>query len=240
MALMLSRLPGTHLIRGNRSRRLDRAPRPGRLAMIAAAVGAAISITAAACSATGSPGGSLATGGGPAGTGASAGTGAGARLSWHSCTQVPRMQCARLRVPLDYRHPDGRKITLALSEMPATAPAGQRQGVLLVNPGGPGASGLSLAASVASAVSPSVAADYDIVGFDPRGVGSSVPALTCDASFFQRPRPPYPPANNQAEQVQIDRSKTYAADCEKKFGWLLPYMTSQDSARDLDSIRVAL
>jgi pimeloyl-ACP methyl ester carboxylesterase len=85
-----------------------------------------------------------------------------------------------------------------------------------------------------------VAADYDIVGFDPRGVGSSVPALSCEPSFFKKPRPPYPPANARAEQVQIDRAKTYAADCEKKFGWLLPYMTSQDSARDMDSIRVAL
>ena len=56
------------------------------------------------------------------------------------------MQCASLKVPLDYRNPGGRKITLALSRVPATAPASQRQGVLLVNPGGPGGSGLSLAA----------------------------------------------------------------------------------------------
>jgi pimeloyl-ACP methyl ester carboxylesterase len=208
--------------------------------MIAAAVGAAISITAAACSATGSPGGSLATGGGPAGTGASAGTGAGARLSWHSCTQVPRMQCARLRVPLDYRHPDGRKITLALSRIPATAPPGQRQGVLLVNPGGPGASGLGLAAQVATGLDPKVAAEYDIVGFDPRGVGSSTPALHCDPGFFRGVRPGNVPASRAAEQVQENRAKAYAADCDKKFGWLLPYMTTEDVARDVDSVRAAL
>ena len=60
------------------------------------------------------------------------------------------VRCASLRVPLDYAHPAGRKITLALSEVPATAPPSQRQGVLLVNPGGPGGSGLPVAALVGS------------------------------------------------------------------------------------------
>jgi pimeloyl-ACP methyl ester carboxylesterase len=171
-----------------------------------------------------------------------------AGVRWHKCPAATasgapdsgRMRCGNIRVPLNYQQPSGRKITIALSEVPATAPAGQRQGVLLVNPGGPGASGLDLAGSVAGALSPAVAADYSVIGFDPRGVGSSVPALRCDPSFFSRPRPPYPPATPRAEQVQINRAKSYAADCEKNFGWLLPYMTTQDSARDMDSIRVAL
>jgi Predicted hydrolases or acyltransferases (alpha/beta hydrolase superfamily) len=84
-----------------------------------------------------------------------------------------------------------------------------------------------------------VAARYDIVGFDPRGVGSSVPALSCDRSFFDGPRPNYIPANPAAEQVLINRAKTYAADCGKRFGWLLPHMTTQDTARDMDAIRAA-
>ena len=80
---------------------------------------------------------------------------AGPSLSWHSCSG-PRqaMQCASVQVPLDYGNPGGRKITLALSRVPATAPASQRQGVLLVNPGGPGGSGLSLAGVVASGLKP--------------------------------------------------------------------------------------
>ncbi len=70
-----------------------------------------------------------------------------ARLHWHSCLiQGASLQCASLQVPLDYARPSGRKITLALSMVPATAPPSQRQGDLLVNPGGPGGSGLSLAA----------------------------------------------------------------------------------------------
>jgi pimeloyl-ACP methyl ester carboxylesterase len=150
------------------------------------------------------------------------------------------MRCASLQVPLDYRHPAGRKITLAVSEMPATAPAAQQQGYLLVNPGGPGASGLSLAADVAAGLDPAVAAEYNIIGFDPRGVGSSIPALHCDPSFFAGVRPDYIPANAHAEQVLLGRAKSYAAGCQRRYGWLLPFMTTADTARDMDSIRAAL
>jgi pimeloyl-ACP methyl ester carboxylesterase len=175
-----------------------------------------------------------------ASTGA-ASAGSASPLSWHSCTeQGASMQCASLQVPLDYSRPDGRKITLALSEVPATAPASQRQGVLLVNPGGPGGAGLSLAAFVAEGLDPAVAADYTIVGFDTRGVGASVPSLSCDPSFFSRARPDYIPTSAAEEQRNIDRAKLYAADCQKKYGWLLPYMTTENIARDMNSMRVAL
>ena len=164
-------------------------------------------------------------------------------LRWHGCTgelaELGVPDCAMLSVPLNYADPGGRHISLALDLIPATAPPGKRQGILLVNPGGPGASGLWLAADTAARLAPSVAADYDIVGFDPRGVGSSVPALSCDPSFFSGARPDYIPANPKAEQVQISLARLYAEDCEQKFGWLLPDMTTVDVARDLDSIRAA-
>ena len=164
-------------------------------------------------------------------------------LHWHSCSgelaQEGVPDCTMLSVPLNYADPGGRHISLALDMVPATAPQSQQQGVLLVNPGGPGGDGLPIAAEVAQGISPSVAADYDIVGFDPRGVGSSVPALSCDPSFFSGVRPNYIPASSAAEQVLINRAKMYAGDCEQKFGWLLPYMTTEDVARDLDSIRAA-
>jgi pimeloyl-ACP methyl ester carboxylesterase len=165
---------------------------------------------------------------------------AGSALHWKSCSPGSRLQCASLKVPLNYQQPSGRQITLALSRIPATAPASQRQGALLVNPGGPGGSGLSLASFVAGGLSKSVASQYDIIGFDTRGTGSSVPALHCDPSFFAGPRPDYIPASQAAEQVLVGRARSYAADCQKKYGWLLPYMTTRDIARDLDSIRVAL
>jgi pimeloyl-ACP methyl ester carboxylesterase len=164
-------------------------------------------------------------------------------LHWHSCGGVLAQQgvpeCATLSVPVDYAKPDGRHISLALDMIPATAPKSQQQGILLVNPGGPGGSGLPLAAEVAQGLSPGVAAQYDIVGFDPRGVGSSVPALSCDPGFFAGVRPNYIPASPAAEQVLVNRAKTYATDCGKKYGWLLPHMTSQDAARDMDAIRAA-
>ena len=144
-----------------------------------------------------------------------------------------------LSVPVNYADPGGRHISLALDMVPATAPRSQQQGIMLVNPGGPGASGLPWAPIIADGLSRGVAKDYDIVGFDPRGVGSSVPALSCDPGFFSGVRPNYIPANAAAEQVLINRAKMYATDCEQRFGWLLPYMTTEDTARDMDSIRAA-
>jgi len=213
-----------------------RHPRPARRA--ASVIAAAALVAVAGCTA---PGGAT-TGSSSSPASASDPPGASASaLSWHSCSPGgASLQCASLRVPLDYARPGGRSITLALSRVPATAPASQQQGDLLVNPGGPGGSGLSLAAFVAAGLNPQVAADYNIIGFDPRGVGSSVPALTCEPSFFSGVRPDYIPASSAAEQTLINRAKTYAADCQKRYGWLLPYMTSQDVARDMNSIRAAL
>jgi pimeloyl-ACP methyl ester carboxylesterase len=215
-----------------------------RTAVITVIAATSLTLAVTACtSARSSASGPSAPGGATAGS--SAGS-AGiipdlARLHWRACTgQLSGMQCASLQVPVDYADPNGRKITLALSLVPATAPKSQQQGVLLVNPGGPGGTGRWLAGDVAEGIAPNVAADYDIVGFDPRGVGGSVPALSCDPTFFDGDTPDYIPANAAAEQVLINRAKTYAADCEKRFGWLLPYMATTDVARDMDSIRQAL
>jgi pimeloyl-ACP methyl ester carboxylesterase len=162
-------------------------------------------------------------------------------LHWHPCdTGGVTIKCANLRVPLDYSRPGGRKITIALSMVPATAPAARRQGDLLVNPGGPGGSGRSLAAVIAYTLDHTVASEYNIIGFDPRGVGASKPALHCDTSFFSGVRPDYVPASQRAEQVLVARARAYASQCERHFGWLLPYLTTQDTARDMDSIRAAL
>src|SRR6266849_332833 len=174
-------------------------------------------------------------------TGGSPGSARQAGLVWHPCgNSDSRLRCARLRVPLNYNRPDGRKVTLALSEVQATAPRSRRQGVLLVNPGGPGGSGLSLATFVAQGLRPAVAARYDIVGFDTRGVGASRPALHCDRAFFAGDRPNYIPVNAAAEQTLKERARLYAAACEQKYGWLLPYMTTANIANDMDRIRAAM
>jgi pimeloyl-ACP methyl ester carboxylesterase len=221
--------------------------RPGqgvRHAVVALTVGVAVLLGISACSAA-------ATSSGPAtpSAPASAPQAGGSvvpthsTLHWHRCAGLLAQQgvpdCTTLSVPADYARPGGRHITLALDMIPATAPKSEQQGILLVNPGGPGGSGLSLAAEVAQGIDPAVAARYDIVGFDPRGVGSSVPALSCDPGFFAGVRPNYIPANAAAEQVLVNRAKTYAADCRQKYGWLLPLMTTQNTARDIDAIRAA-
>ncbi len=231
----------------------------GRTGWAAAVLTAAALLGVGACSASASsssqatPAGSAAAGGSAVGQQADGGSQASGSesiipassgtLHWHSCggqlAQEGVSQCTLLSVPLDYAKPGGRHISLALDMVPATAPKSRQQGVMLVNPGGPGGSGLSMAAEVAQGLSPSVAAEYDIVGFDPRGVGSSVPSLSCNPGFFSGVRPNYIPASPAAEQVLINRAKTYAAGCEQKFGWLLPHMTSADTARDMDSIRAA-
>jgi pimeloyl-ACP methyl ester carboxylesterase len=149
------------------------------------------------------------------------------------------MRCASLSVPLNYADPGGRKITIALSMVPATAPKSKQQGIMLVNPGGPGAPGRGLAQAVASVINPTVASEYDIVGFDPRGVGGSVPALSCDPGFFSTARPDYDPTSATEEAQNVNRAKEYAAGCRQRYGWLLPDMTTADSARDMDSIRAA-
>jgi pimeloyl-ACP methyl ester carboxylesterase len=161
-------------------------------------------------------------------------------VHWQPCGgQLTGLQCASLQVPLNYADPGGRKITIALSMAPATAPPAQQQGVMLVNPGGPGEPGRPLAGEVAAGISPQVAATYDIVSFDPRGVGGSSPALSCEPNFFQGVRPDYIPANAAAEQVLINRAKSYAAACKQRFGWFLPYETTVNTARDMDQIRQA-
>jgi pimeloyl-ACP methyl ester carboxylesterase len=223
----------------------------GRRVAAALTAGAAMLLAVTACTSAGS---TVTTPPGKAGssapqTPAAASTHAGpivptaSTLHWHSCSaQLAHMgvpDCTTLSVPLNYADPGGRHISLALDMVPATAPPSQQQGIMLVNPGGPGASGLSWASALAQGLSPGVASDYDIVGFDPRGVGSSVPALTCDPGFFNGPRPNYVPASTAAERVLIGRAKTYASDCQRRFGWLLPYMTTQDAAHDMDSIRAA-
>jgi pimeloyl-ACP methyl ester carboxylesterase len=163
-----------------------------------------------------------------------------AKLTWKSCAteNYPTLQCASLKVPLDHRRPDGEKITLALSRVPHTART--YQGPLLVNPGGPGGSGLTLAGFVASSLPAKVAAQYDVIGFDPRGVGASKPALDCEPGHFGPVRPDSLPSTPAIEKANLDRARSFAAACGKKYGHLLPYINTTSAVRDMDAIRQAL
>jgi hypothetical protein len=108
-------------------------------------------------------------------------------ISWGTCdNEVLRdsgAQCGFLTVPLDYARPRGTKIKLAISRILHTSSAADYQGVMLTNPGGPGGSGL-IYSILGGFVPDGVGGDYDWIGFDPRGVGSSQPSLSCDGEYI--------------------------------------------------------
>ncbi|MCC9710411.1 alpha/beta hydrolase [Streptomyces sp. MNU76] len=165
---------------------------------------------------------------------------AAAKVSWKKCAtdNYPTLQCASVKVPLDYAKPSGKKITLALSRVPHTSKT--YQGPLLVNPGGPGGSGLTLAGFVASALPKKVAAQYDVIGFDPRGVGASKPALNCKPGYFDPVRPDSVPSTAAIQKANVKRAKDFAKACGTKHKDVLPYINTISAVKDLDSIRKAL
>ncbi|MFF8267911.1 alpha/beta hydrolase [Streptomyces sp. NPDC016562] len=163
-----------------------------------------------------------------------------APLRWTGCA-TPRyttLQCASLKVPLDHDRPGGRQITLALTRVPHTAATSQ--GPLLVNPGGPGGSGRGLAGFVASALPKDVAGQYDVIGFDPRGVGRSEPALDCAPGHFAPVRPDSVPVDEATEQANLDRVRSFAESCGSKHADVLPHIGTVSAARDIEVLRAAL
>jgi pimeloyl-ACP methyl ester carboxylesterase len=165
-------------------------------------------------------------------------------IIWGKCEGRPRLdalgaQCGYLTVPLDYTKPTGTKIKLAVARIKHTVTADKYQGVMLTNPGGPGGSGLTLAAQ-GQYVPNGVGDAYDWIGFDPRGVGSSVPALSCDGNYFTAPRPQYVPATRKLEKTWLNRSKSYAQKCATAGGQLLDHVKTIDSINDMESLRKAL
>jgi pimeloyl-ACP methyl ester carboxylesterase len=164
-------------------------------------------------------------------------------IDWGACSDPglveARAECGVLAVPLDHARPRGAAIRLAVSRVVHTSPASRYQGVVLVNPGGPGASGLGLA-TLGQGLPESVAGTYDWIGFDPRGVGASEPSLSCVPDYFHGNRPPYVPATDAILRAWLARSAAYAAACGRAERALLGHLKTTDSARDMDRLRVAL
>ncbi|MFD2471000.1 alpha/beta hydrolase [Amycolatopsis silviterrae] len=170
-------------------------------------------------------------------------------IKWGACPADahpgPGLQCATLQVPVNYQDPNGPKIELAVSRLPSANPA-KRRGVLLLNPGGPGGEGLGYPSVLSLPGMPSpmpkdVLEGYDLIGFDPRGVGHSSP-VTCDLTPEQMALGNLPYANGPADVVkQAAVAKKEAKQCaDAKTGWMLPYITTANTARDMDQIRAAL
>jgi pimeloyl-ACP methyl ester carboxylesterase len=169
-------------------------------------------------------------------------------VSWHRChdssLRAFGARCGFVTVPRDYAHPHGKKIKIAVSRVRHTVAKSKYQGVMLVNPGGPGGSGRSL-----SVLGPIISLDfrrkdaggaYDWIGFDPRGVGASVPSVSCNPNYFGPDRPDYLPTTPALLHVWKARSRGYAKDCAKDAAALLRHAKTTDTVRDMDRIRAAL
>lgn len=161
------------------------------------------------------------------------------RLEWSACGGG--QQCAWLTVPLDYADPSGATIRLRLSKSAATGPAGDRLGSLVVNPGGPGASGLDFASYVAGSLDDRVAAAYDVVGFDTRGVGRSAP-ITCmtGRQTTRWLRADITPDTPVEERRLMSLGARLADGCLQMTPQMARHVGSDETVRDMDIMRAAL
>jgi pimeloyl-ACP methyl ester carboxylesterase len=171
-------------------------------------------------------------------------------IAWSSCNGD--LQCGTLTVPLDYAKPDGTTIGIAVERHPAEVPA-DRIGSLVINPGGPGVSGIDDFANELSVLTPGLLDDFDIVTFDPRGVQRSDP-VTCGehaapatsttttmATATPAPVAPDPvPQTAAAQKADFANLHNYGQDCLKASRAILPFVGTVDVARDLERLRIAL
>lgn len=160
------------------------------------------------------------------------------RIDWSPCEEDPKVECGTLTLPVDWERPNGPTFELALARRQATDPDA-RIGPLLLNPGGPGGSGVDFALQADQLFSKKVQRKFDLIGFDPRGVARSEPVV-CAADAVEQPGDTIFPEN----QAQFDRLVAYneqlAADCREHSGPILDHMDSVSIAHDVDAIRRAL
>jgi len=160
------------------------------------------------------------------------------RLDWKSCQGT--LQCATLKVPLDYARPAGRSIGVELLKVPAKA-QGARLGSMVINPGGPGASGVDYAAAATRIYGEPILKSYDVVGFDPRGVSRSAPVDCASAKQFNTLLQSDPDPDTAQERAYSDRLlRRFGRGCLSRSGGITRHMSTVEVAKDLDVLRAAL
>ncbi len=180
---------------------------------------------------------------GPAQAGpASAAAFRAAPVTWQRCKdrdlKQAKAQCGYLVVPLDYANPAGPTIQLAVSRILHTK--GPYRGAAFANPGGPGASALQYS-RLGGAIPHGVGKTYDWYGMDPRGVGASIPALTCDPTYSNSQHRPYQPTTTAILSYWLAKTEAYAAACGASAAKdLLPHMRTTDTVADLESLRTSI
>jgi pimeloyl-ACP methyl ester carboxylesterase len=165
----------------------------------------------------------------------------GQQLDWQRC-ENDRFDCATVTAPRDWADPSAGALDVAIIRQRATA--GERVGSLLVNPGGPGVSGYDFVRDAsAQLVPPDVAQHYDVIGFDPRGVGRSSAVSCTDAAgldAFLYGIPDGTRGSAQWDESASQEAERFADACEANSDGLLPYISTADAARDMDLIRAVL
>lgn len=165
----------------------------------------------------------------------------GAPISWSPCGSPDGVECARIRVPLDWDRPKGRKITLALARHLAGKPE-QRIGSLLINPGGPGDTGVGLVRGAPDDLDALGDGRFDVVSWDPRGTNAST-RVRCFRSRQAEERfwaGASIPTNGAASRRYRPKVASLARRCGRVSGRLLPHISTADTARDLDHLRALL
>ncbi|HEY6013166.1 MAG TPA: alpha/beta hydrolase, partial [Candidatus Limnocylindrales bacterium] len=161
-----------------------------------------------------------------------------APASWSDCGRG--FLCAAVRVPKDYASPSSGYVNVSIVNLPATDRK-HRIGSLVVNPGGPGASGVEFVRDEAAVdgFPAALRKEFDIIGFDPRGVNSST-AVRCIDNLDGRAEIDPSPDNAAELKALVADARAYAAACAKRNEALLPYLSTDAVARDLDAIRQAV
>ena len=155
------------------------------------------------------------------------------QLAWTDCDGF---ECASLEVPVDYADPDGGTLAISVLRSPST---GEARGALVVNPGGPGSSGVDYARAASAVVTDEVRDSFDVVGFDPRGVGGSAPVDCASDAEFDRLISVDGTPDTPAEVTELERASAIL-ECTSPVEGLLEHMSTADAARDLDVLRAAL
>jgi pimeloyl-ACP methyl ester carboxylesterase len=162
-------------------------------------------------------------------------------IEWKACdgSTSTEVECGNIEVPFDYANPDQGSFVLYVKRHNATNPA-DRVGSMMVNPGGPGFGGSSLADDAQYYFSQDIIDHFDIIAWDPRGTGESTPSVNCVDTFDEYFGLDSPPETPDEKQALIDASQAFNDKCEEKSGTILPYISTKASAQDINSLRLAL
>ena len=162
-------------------------------------------------------------------------------IEWKPCdgSANTEVECGNIEVPFDYADPDQGSFVLFVKKHNAASPA-DRIGSMMVNPGGPGFGGSSLADDAQYYFSQDLIDHFDIIAWDPRGTGESTPSVDCVDTFDEYFALDSPPETSEEKQALIDASQAFNDKCAENSGTILPFISTQASAQDINSLRLAL